>query len=88
MSDEPTIYYWSDTSNWFLNYAFFIYTPKQVEEFSKKNPMVKFKRIGYATELDDISYAMLKACEYDIINDDEYILNNDFKYMSHFRTAF
>ena len=86
MSDTKYIYYWSDSSNWFYNQGFCIYTLSQIEDFIKKNKHVKFIQMGPETSFDDLSYKMYKIMENDIMQDDEYIANNDVRYSSHHRT--
>lgn len=86
MSEAKYIYYWNDHSSWILNTGFGIYTVKQVNDFIKKNPQVKFSQLGPESSLTDLSYNMYKKMEYDIINEEKYRDNNTV-YESHHHTV-
>ena len=80
MSETKYIYHFRDFSDEDLTTGFFIYTPKQVSEFIKKEPNVFFKQLGYDTLMNDLSFAMYNAMKIDIIGAYERM------YQSHSRT--
>lgn len=77
MSDIKYIYYFNDTSSWFLNKGFCIYTEKEVGDYLSNNKHIEFTRLGYDTDMTDLSYAMYLKMHYDIINEDSYRDNNE-----------
>lgn len=87
MSEINYIYFWTDTSNYFLNYGFYTYTPKEVDEFTKIHPEIKFKKMGEKSKINDLSWNMYQAMEHNIMDEDEYILNNDVRWSSHHHTT-
>jgi len=78
MSETKYIYYFRDFNE--NENGFFIYTPKQISEFIKKEPNVFFKQLGYDTLMNDLAYALYNAMKIDIIGDYERM------YQSHSRT--
>ena len=86
MSETKYVYFWQDNSSWILNTGFYIYTEKQVSDYMKNNTTFKFTRLGYDTDMNDLSFAMYKKMEYNIIEENSYRDNNTV-YESHSHVA-
>ena len=86
MSETKFVYFWQDNSSWILNNGFYIYTEKQVSDYMKNNTTFKFTRLGYDTDMNDLSFAMYKKMEYNIIEENSYRDNNTV-YESHSHVA-
>lgn len=86
MSDTKYVYYWCDSSNFFFNNGFCIYTLSQIDDFIKHNKHVKFIQMGPETAMNDLAFKMYKIMEHDVMEEEEYIANNDVRYSSHHHT--
>lgn len=80
MSGTHYVYHFRDLSDDCEITGFHIYTEEQVSNFTRLEPVVFFKKLGDASKMNDLAFAMYNSMRIDIIG------NYEMMYQSHHHT--